>query len=213
MLDMAPRFPPPEHLLPRSSFSRQVIPLQAEGEDMVAEKISRICTDIRQVQDVMRVEINQRDLWNDTMFRGLYIFPIIGDLLAIRVDVDGDDGSGVHLEAFRLGAILYVNNLRAKFGVDTLPGDPLYAGKLQELLSTSTFVNETPSTLLVWVLSVAATSQYIPDQRDWFIELFTEISIRENIGSYGELMAILTQLVWDESLLDIQPNVLQAILG
>jgi len=211
MVDATPRFPPPEHLLPRSRFSRQDTPSQAFGEDFVAQKISRLCSEIKQVQDVMRVEISQRNLWNDTMFRGLYIFPIMGDLLATRAEIDSDET--VKLEAFRLAAILYVNNLRAKFGVDTLTGDPLYADKLQELLSTSSFMRESPSTLLIWVLSVPVSSQYIPDQRDWFIERFNEISVRENIGSYHDLIDILTQVVWDESLLDIQPNMLQNLLG
>jgi hypothetical protein len=175
------------------------------------ENISRYCTDLKDIQDIMLVRMSEGNLWSDTMFRGLYIFPILGDLLATRVEVNNDDTDTVVFEAFRLAAVLYVSSLRANFGVDTLSADSLFATKLRTHLISSPFKQEAPLSLLLWVLSVASSSQYIPEQRDWFVELLNDVMVTESIASFEELRAILVEVVWDEKLLDTETNALRAI--
>jgi hypothetical protein len=82
------------------------------------------------------------------MFPGLYISPILGDLSGMRpAEVDEVEHAGTILEAFRLAAILYVNALRTRFGIDTLSRDPRYSSKLYSLLSSS-LPEEAPPMLL-----------------------------------------------------------------
>ena len=134
----------------------------------MTEQISTFCLDLRLVQDIMRVESEQRNLWKDTIFPGLHISPILGDLLTSRPLVDGVESASVVLEAFRLAAVLYVSNLRAKFGIDTLSAGPHYASKLRVLLSLH--LNQcAPPALLIWILSVAFSSQCLPEQQVWLV--------------------------------------------
>jgi hypothetical protein len=200
---VAPRFPPPEHLLPRSRHGDQSVSSQNLSEISAVEKISRFCGDLRRVQELMRTESDQRDLWNDTIFPGLHISPILGDLLAIRVDLhDEADIATKSLEAFRLAAILYICSLRAKFGIEVLSIAPRYAAKMRALfLSSEVFVREAEPTLLNWCLAVGCTSHCLPDQRAWFSEVLGSVMVAKGVTNFPDLMATLTQVFWYEDLL------------
>jgi hypothetical protein len=153
--------------------------------------------------------MNEGNLWRDTMFRGLYVFPVLGDLLNTRVEIKNDDIHTVVLEAFRLAAVLYVNNLRSRFGLDTLSADPLYATKLRNCISTSPFKQKAPSRFLLWVLAVASTSQFISKGQEWFVVNFMEVLATESITSFEELKSTLVEVVWDENLLNIETKALR----
>jgi hypothetical protein len=211
MQDIEPRFPIPEHLLPWPRRNRQQESPQASSNDSMNHKIAGFCSDIKKLQDVMWNEISQRELFEDTTFQGLNLMPILGDLLMTRVKVDNEDISTVTLEAFRLAAIFYVCNLRAKFGVDTLSGGPLYATKLLALLSSSSFRQEAPFNIQIWVLSVASSAFSIPAQRDWFSRLLQEAMASQNIGSSEDLVKALDAVVWHKGLLDNQTNLLRQL--
>jgi hypothetical protein len=179
----------------------------------VTEEISRFCWAIRQVQDIIRAEVQQQDIWQDTMFPGLHISPILGDLLAMRpADVDKEEHAGKILEAFRLAAILYVSALRARFGIDTLSGDPRYSWKLYSLLSSS-LLEEAPPVLLTWILSVAFTSQCLPEQRNRFAEVLQELLATMEITNFGYLKGSIEQIVWDEGILVSQSQSLRTLFG
>ncbi|KAF2095416.1 hypothetical protein NA57DRAFT_79143 [Rhizodiscina lignyota] len=207
--DVAPRFPKPEHLLPRPSFRDDAVLSQAPSETLIARLISGFCSELQEVQDIMRAERRKRHLWDDPLFPGFHLSPVLGDLLAMRVEVDYEDIASVMLEAFRLAAILYVSSLRAKFGVDTLSADPVYGAKLRTLLMFSSLRQEAPPRLLVWILSTASSAEHIPAERNWFAEISREVLAAENIVSFEALLAIISQLVWAEDFLVYQTNILR----
>jgi hypothetical protein len=201
---VAPRFPTPEHLLPRSKFGHHSVITATSSDVNVMEKIFGFCSDLKTVQGIMRAERMRRNLWKDTIFPGLHISPILGDLLAIRSEINESNESEnatVTLEAFRLAAILYVSNLRAKFGIDTLSGGPRYATKLRIILPSSSLAQGAPPLLLIWILSVAITSQCLPEQRLWFTEVFNDVLVAQNITSFPILLGMITNITWDEDLL------------
>jgi hypothetical protein len=178
--------------------------------------ISGFCKDIRDIQNVMHDEMSRRYLWKDTIFAGFYISPTLGDLLAMRLDIDeAPSPSTLRLEAFRLAAVLYVSDLRSKFGVDTLSAGPLYATKLQALLSSSSTSDwETHTDLLVWILTVAFTSQSLsPEQRAWFTEMFNNTLMAGGIYQFEDLKSLLAEIVWDEEILDIQSRTLESLFA
>jgi hypothetical protein len=194
--------------------------LQLTGQDsndpLGITVISGFCKDIRDVQDVMHEEMSQRYLWKDTIFAGFYISPILGDLLAMRLDVDTKPSpSTVILEAFRIAAVLYVSDLRSKFGIDTLYAGPTYATKLQNLLSSSSTRDwEAQTDLLIWILTVAFTSQSLsPEHRAWFTEIFNNALTAGGISEFEDLKALLAQIVWDEEILDTQSRTLESLFA
>jgi hypothetical protein len=210
--DTKPSFPPPEHLLPRFRLQRHDNHSRIPIEDFVMEKVSEFCFDVRAVQDLMRAESQQRNLWTDTIFPGYHISPILGDLLAFRPEVDETNIATVTLEAFRLAAILYISNLRAKFGIDTLSGDLLYVTKLYNLLSPLQFNQALPPMILIWILSVVVTSQCLPEHRKWCSDIWTEVVVSQNLLSFANLMSTIGQIVWDEELLSVETESLKRML-
>jgi len=155
----------------------------------------------------MRDEMSRRHLWKDTIFAGFYISPILGDLLAMRPDVNNEPSSSTTmLEAFRLAAVLYLADLRSKFGIDTLSVGPLYASKLHSLLSSSSIYDwEEQPALLIWILAIAFTSRSLrPEQRALFTEMFNNALMARGISKFEDLKALLTEIVWDEEILDFQ---------
>ena len=187
--------------------------MQLAGEDtndrLGIAVILGFCKDIQNVQDTMRGEMSRRPLWKDTIFAGFYISPILGDLLAMRLDAYRSS-STVLLEAFRLAAVLYVSDLRSKFGIDTLSAGPLYATKLQTILSSSyTRDWEAQSDLLIWILAIAFTSPSLfAEQRTWFTGMFSNALMAGGISEFESLKALLARIVWDEEILDIQSQTL-----
>ena len=164
----------------------------------------------------MHDEMSRRHLWKDTIFAGFYISPILGDLLAMRLDVDKEQSPHtVLLEAFRLAAVLYVSDLRSKFGIDTLPAGPLYATKLQTILSSSSTRDwEAQTDLLIWILAIAFTSQSLfQEQRALFTEMFNHALTVGGISEIEDLKALLTRIVWDEEILDIQSRTLESLFA
>lgn len=172
------------------------------------------CKDILHVQDAMRGEMSRRHLWKDTVFAGFYISPILGDLLAMRLDAYRSS-STVLLEAFRLAAVLYVSDLRSKFGIDTLSAGPLYATKLQTILSSSSAHDwEAQSDLLIWILAIAFTSPSLfAEQRTWFTGMFSNALMAGGISEFGGLKVLLARIVWDEEILDIQSQTLASFFA
>ena len=174
------------------------------------EIISRVCTDLREVQELIRVENDLRDLWRDAIFPGLHLSPILGDLLSIRQQSDEAGSISKKLEAFRLAAVLYISYLREKFGIDTLSGMPLYASKLRACIQLFQ-PEELSFDLLVWLLCVGYTSD-VPEQNRWFGERLQAILDVHNITNFDELKVLLIQLVWGEDILSTQSQYLRTLI-
>jgi hypothetical protein len=135
----------------------------------------------------MRSEISQRNLWKDTVFAGFYISSILADLLATRPAIGEEaDASITTLEAFRLAAVLYVGDLRTKFGIDVLPSGLLYVTKFCSLLRSSLIFDwKAPSALLIWILTVAFICQCLfPEQRVWFSDMFNSALAARGITQF-----------------------------
>jgi hypothetical protein len=172
------------------------------------DKISRTCNILGEVQKLMHDESYCRDLWKDTMFAGLYISPILGELLRRRSSVY-DDHDGYYVwEYFRLVAIVYVNNLRLLFGIDSLTGVPLYAGKIISLLNSS-LQHIIPRNIYIWGLVVAFTSSTLESQMSLLHRTLVNFLQQSSISNYEELSSVLQGVLWSEELLQPQSKVLR----
>ena len=163
----------------------------------------------QRVQDMMRTELRHRNLWQDTMFPGLHLSPILGELLALAIPHVDSSETGDVLEVFRISAILYISALRARFGIDTLSAVPHYVEKLYACLFSSS--SELPPSLLIWALSIAFTSHRHPDRTNWFGQVLRARSLSMGITNYEGLLTILAETVWDDELLPLQSQSLQSI--
>lgn len=178
----------------------------------VIDEISNVCQAIRNVQSLLHTEMCHRNIWQDTVFQGLYIIPILGQVLAMRPqDTNEARETNMILEAFRLAAILYISALRAPFGVDTISVEPLYTTKLHSTLTSQSLVDCNPLKVLVWIFSVAFTSNCDTEQKHYFQKALESLLVTLEIVNFAELKEEIATVVWDEDLLASQSQSLQAL--
>ena len=176
--------------------------------------MARFCAETKAVQSKMKAELNNKVLWRDTAFPSLYISPLFGELLSARSRVDETNTSALALEAFRIAALLYVGSLRGKFGHDIISADGLYIDKLQALLSAPGADSMIPKTLLIWILAGADTTQRISFEHKTWTRAILCTTLRNNgITSFEMLLILLTEVVWDTELCDMQSQSLIELLA
>jgi hypothetical protein len=176
------------------------------------EAVSIICDIVRDLQGKIRTEMQLCDVWQDTIFQGMHIIPILGKTLALhRIVTPVGNEINQLVEAFRLAAVLYISALRARFGVDTLLSEPLYAGKLHDLLVTGSLVRHVSSSLLPWILAVSYTSNCCTEQKISFRKALMELVIEPEAIDYFALRQKVSRVMWDEELLPVQSQILQTL--
>jgi hypothetical protein len=202
--DEPPCFPPPLHLFPEPK-SNLFVSLSNMSNASVTDQVKHICEAIRNVQALLHSEIRSRNVWQDATFHGFHIIPILGHVLAMRRQrPEAADNLNTSLELFRLAAVLYINAIRAPFGLDTLSAEPLYASKIQIILSSLYSIGNIPPSTLVWVLSVAFTSNCDNDVKHYFERTLVDLIVLLGITDFGKLREIITNFMWDEDLLASQ---------
>ncbi|KAF1816076.1 hypothetical protein P152DRAFT_389663, partial [Eremomyces bilateralis CBS 781.70] len=206
--DIVPRFLPPFHLVPSAqSIHEANLPPQTADTPILScihasdkPLVMRIHEAIKAAQTLMRTESKIRDLWSDTIFPGFHISPILHDLLSMHRPADGSQTALV-TEVFRLGAILYITQLRGKFGIDIIPGR-LYADKLRDIARSTVIEGRSARLILIWSLTVASVSSSLSlGSRTSFADLLKEAARTLDIDTYEDLRASVTQFLWDEELL------------
>jgi hypothetical protein len=210
--DITPRFPPPTHLLPTFGKQDQHLTSHKSNAPSAIEESSSFWQEIRNLQNLLHIEMRHRDIWRDTTFHGLYILPILGRVLAMRTKVvDETGGTETIGDVFRLATVLYVSAVRKRFGVDTLSGERLYASKLRSTLASQPLVCKLPPPVLAWILSIAFTSNCDTEQKRFFLEALKDLTVTLEIASIAGLKETIKTVVWDEDLLFHESQSLQAV--
>lgn len=174
--------------------------------------IVQVAKDLRALQSLMRRELAERDLFNDTVFPGFNIGPIGYELLTMRSHLEENDERCALDEAFRLVGMIYIRELRAMFGIDPAP-QAMYAAKLKNLLSYSDIDWAVADPILLWVIAVAVSARMITEeQRAWFDCRFKTVCQMQAVENFEDLMLKLSQIVWDEVIMRIESEDLKRIL-
>ncbi|KAH6699745.1 hypothetical protein BKA61DRAFT_582917 [Leptodontidium sp. MPI-SDFR-AT-0119] len=84
------------------------------------------------LRTVVFCELVARDLWDDGVFAGLYVVPLVNKLLSIRHDISESNTTLARQEACRLGTLLYPAGIRQRFGVNLLA--EIYIPELKEAI-------------------------------------------------------------------------------
>ncbi|PYH41023.1 uncharacterized protein BP01DRAFT_426680 [Aspergillus saccharolyticus JOP 1030-1] len=134
--DSAPRYQQPfEILVDRSMLTTSSYQFSQSLDDNTDGDafVSYIRQSLTELHMIMLSELTKRDLWYDILFPGFHISPILHVLLSQnRATVYVSMNERV-VECFRLATVIYLTELRGKFGLDTIPG-LLYGSKLLLLL-------------------------------------------------------------------------------
>jgi hypothetical protein len=197
MQDSSPRFPLPENILPEATLSLPAMdPVRGlAGTCRTAE--TRFAMNLLQNLNRLVVdELSRRDLWDDGVFAGMHIVPVLHHLLSTRHEITQENSAVLGEESCRLGAILYLGAIRLKFGV-TLTAD-FYVRKLKKciMLQGEAFWDETPE-ILVWFLVLGGIqSTFMEEEHAWFIAALASHAASAGHMSWEDLMSLIREVLW-----------------
>ncbi|RFU25199.1 hypothetical protein B7463_g11137, partial [Scytalidium lignicola] len=205
--DSAPQFPPPYKILStRSMLDLSTSEDNPENENSISAQTSLGIYDIRQklrdLHEIIHAELlTRRDLWHDALFPIYNLLPILYNLLSARRFSIYDEIHHRQEECFRLAAILYINNIRAKFGFEP-GGGMLYGSKLQMMLGTDGFMSSwQPPHVLIWILTVAASSPTLfAELRSYFVEQLQECLRSSGTADFECFTNMLTKFMWSNEI-------------
>lgn len=197
MQDSTPRFPLPEYILPEITSSLSAIdPVRGLiGACQTAEM--RFAMNLLQdLSHLVAGELSRRDLWNDGVFAGMHVVPVLHHLLSTRHEITQENSAVLGEESCRLGAILYLGAIRLKFGL-TLTAD-VYVRKLKDciLLKGEASWDETPE-ILIWLLVLGGIqSTFMEEEHAWFIAALASHAASAGYMSWEDLMSLVREVLW-----------------
>ncbi|UKZ81556.1 hypothetical protein TrVFT333_009328 [Trichoderma virens FT-333] len=182
--DVKPRYPQPYDILSAESKLR-ISPMpvasspDTNGTLTQDPAVIHIFDAIQQVNSIINSEANLlgEAFWRTVLFPGFHLAPILHDLLSLPRDAGSlATQFSKRRECFRLAGILYISEVRAKFGMDNT-GATSYAYKLllalknRDVLVSWGFDNR----FLLWSLTIGSVSLCVPEAlRLEFMEILSE---------------------------------------
>lgn len=188
--DAVPINRPPYHVL--CTRSKLTFAIADVGRLETSQVVAYICQQLKRLNEIITAEASVRDLWRDVLFPLFHISPILHDCLSIARGSLHDDIETRHQECFRLAAILYLCNLRAKF--DFEPGAGMLYGSKLYIMAES--IPER-SNVLLWALAVGACSVTLfDDLRSQFVTLLSGAVRSAGIATSREFLSIIEEFIW-----------------
>ena len=202
--DRIPRFPIPEDILPKInlqpfiSLSDRTLLEACLTEDMISA-----VNELLGLNQFIASELAVRDLWDDGVFAGLHVVPLLSKLLSIRYETLGSTPPFARQEACRIGALLYLAGIRHRFGVGLKAG--VYIPKLKDVIIAQDGSNlETTDPILLWVLFLGGVQSLRHAEHKWYISAIADLIVRRQWSMWEQLMAIVHQVLWVEGILEVE---------
>ncbi|KAL7917854.1 hypothetical protein ACQKWADRAFT_305755 [Trichoderma austrokoningii] len=182
--DRKPRYPQPYEILSAESKIR-VAPMPTaeylDSNTLLSQDpaVTHIFETIQQVNSLINSEAQAlgEAFWQTVLFPGFQLAPILYDLLSLpRVTHGMANKFSMRRECFRLAGILYVSEVRAKFGMDNT-GATSFAQKLLSNLKSPDMLGswDSDNFFLIWSLTIGSVSLCVPEAlRLEFMDLLSE---------------------------------------
>jgi hypothetical protein len=153
-------------------------------------------------------ELTVRDFWDDSVFAGLHVVPVLSKLLSIRYEAVECDPALAKQEACRIGAILYLAGIRRRFGWNLATN--IYIPKLKDsiIAQDDSDLEKTDSTLL-WVLMIGGVQSFMHEEHKWFVSAAANLVVHSRYSMWEELMAVLCEVLWIDGILEAECNKFQ----
>jgi hypothetical protein len=146
------------------------------------------------------IELMVRDLWDDSVFAGLYVVPLLAKFLSIRNDKALFDILLRKQEICRIGALLYISTIRRGFGVRL--SSAVYIPKLIEAINAErTLRSGLADPVLRWVVFIGGIESLYHTEHEWFVCAMAEIVVEQEWGIWCELMAFMREILWIEGIM------------
>jgi hypothetical protein len=145
-----------------------------------------------------------RDLWDDGVFAGLHIVPLMGKFLSIRHDISKSCPAIAREGSCRVGALLYLGGIRQRFGVNLTPD--VYIPKLKRAVTSQDNSNPEMNPLLLWLLVIGGVQSLVHEDHNWFVTETANLVMRMQYSTWGELMSTIRKVSWVDGILQAECN-------
>jgi hypothetical protein len=153
-------------------------------------------------------ELIVRDFWDDSIFAGLHIVPVLSKLLSIRYEAVECDPAFAKQEACRVGAILYLAGIRRRFGWNLATN--IYIPKLKDSIIAQDDSNlEKTDPILLWVLMIGGVQSFLHEEHKWFVSATANLLVHNRYRMWEEVMPVLYGVLWIDGILETECNKFQ----
>jgi hypothetical protein len=153
-------------------------------------------------------ELIVRDFWDDSIFAGLHIVPVLSKLLSIRYEAVECDPAFAKQEACRVGAILYLAGIRRRFGWNLATN--IYIPKLKDSIIAQDDSNlEKTDLILLWVLMIGGVQSFMHEEHKWFVSATANLLVHNRYRMWEEVMPVLYRVLWIDGILETECNKFQ----
>jgi hypothetical protein len=149
-----------------------------------------------------------RDFWDDSVFAGLNVVPVLSKLLSIRYETVECDPAFARQDACRISAILYLAGIRCRFEANLATN--VYIPKLKDTIIAQGDSNlEKTDLILLWALMIGGVQSFRHDEHKWFVSATANLVVHNRYSIWEELMAVVCGVLWINGILEVKCNEFQ----
>jgi hypothetical protein len=181
----------------------------SEIASLISKEITQTLADISRLTVVLRHESDQKISWDESNFAVLGVYPIIYKLLVNQRTLEDDGIKSTAGELCRLGGLLFIAEVRRKFGLHPIIIQAQIE-KLQRLFNLTPYVwNPSLNALRTWVLVVAGCAVGNEAGRAWIVKaLVTPREIAPPSWQY--IIGVVSEMWWIEEVFCSRSKELQS---
>jgi hypothetical protein len=138
------------------------------------------------------------ELWDNGVFAGLHVVPLLSRLLTIRHETCSS--ALAKEESCRIGALLYLSGIRRRFGVALASG--IHIQSLKHAICNDDSRNTNP--ILPWLLVIGGAQSVTPEDRERFVSETADLILRLQYSTWDELMTVVRDALWVEGILETE---------
>ena len=131
----------------------------------------------------------------DVLISGLWVNHIVWQSLCLQAVIDTEELGSIMREAFRLGVLLYLAEIRRQFGVYPVLMQ-IHMSKLEGLLQSSGISWRCFTPLKLWVVVMALIEAKASEDKAWFASQISVLTKELNLTSGESLEDLLKGLFW-----------------
>jgi hypothetical protein len=216
--DSIPRFPPPFHLIknPYSTVQeslglqhgKKAIQVSGISSFLSAEMLD-VFGELSVLVIALTMESPLRIRWDDDNFPGFGFYPTLYKLLATQTTVNESEFGDAVQEMCRLGAIIFLAEVRRRFGIAPIVANVQFT-KLVKLLDSNEmlWVKELDH-IRVWVIIMSGCAVDNEADRMWAVKSLLRSRVSLGHQDWDIIMNIVSEMWWiDEVFLQKSQNIM-----
>jgi hypothetical protein len=204
--DTIPRYPPPFHLIKNQySTAHESYGLQHRDRAMQVSGLSSllpstemldVLTELSFLTVALTVESPLRVSWDADNFPGFGFYPTLHKLLSIQIASTQDCSGDPLQEMCRLGAILFLAEVRRKFGISPVVTN-VQSSKLHTLLDNNEILwAKELDPIRDWTVLIAGCAADKEADRSWAVQTLIQSSVALDYRTRDGLRDMASRMWW-----------------